>query len=81
MEESTWVELFGLVAVITMVTMYALEHRSPKFVLGFAVSCAAASLYAVLIQSWPFAIVEAVWSVIAFRRWLRLRPASSNAGN
>jgi hypothetical protein len=43
-------------------------------VLGFAASCAAASLYAALIHSWPFAAVESVWVVVALRRWARLRP-------
>jgi hypothetical protein len=71
------VEIFGLCAVSAMVLMYALEERSPVFILGFAVACAAASLYAVLIQSWPFAVVEALWSVIAVRRWWRLRSARS----
>jgi hypothetical protein len=68
------VELFGVVAVGCMVVMYALEQRSPVFVLGFAASCAAASLYAVLIHSWPFAAVEAVWAMVALRRWIRVRP-------
>lgn len=67
------VEIFGLCAVSAMVLMYALEDRSHFFVLGFAAACATASLYAILIQSWPFAAVEAVWSIIAVRRWLRLR--------
>lgn len=64
-------EIFGICAVSAMVILYALEERSPLFVLGFAAACAATSLYAVLIQSWPFAVVEALWSVIAVRRWLR----------
>ena len=34
---------------------------------------AAASLYAVLIRSWPFAAVEGVWAVVALRRWVRVR--------
>ncbi len=67
------VEIFGIGAVSAMVLLYALEERSPLCVLGFAVACAAASLYAVLIRSWPFAAVEAVWCVIAVRRWLRAR--------
>ena len=62
-------ELFGLLAVTAMVTMYALEKRSRVYVFGFAMSCAAASCYAILIHSWPFAAVEAIWAVIALRRW------------
>ena len=68
------IELFGFLAVASMVTMYALEHRSHIYVLGFAVSCAAASLYAVFIHSWPFAAVEALWAIVALRRWERIRP-------
>ena len=66
--------MFGFLAVGSMVIMYALEQRSHVFVLGFAVSCAAASLYAVLIHSWPFAAVEGAWAVVALRRWARVRP-------
>ena len=66
-------ELFGFLAVTAMVVTYALEQRSHWFVLAFAASCAAASLYAVLIQSWPFAAVEGVWAIVAFRRWLGTR--------
>src|SRR5262245_7743697 len=66
-------EVFGFLAVSSMVVMYALEQRSHTYVLGFAVSCAAASLYAVLIHSWPFAAVEGVWAVVALRRWIRVR--------
>jgi hypothetical protein len=66
-------EIFGICAVSAMVLMYACEDRSPRYILGFAAACAAASLYAVLIQSWPFAAVEALWSAIAVRRWLHVR--------
>lgn len=70
------VELFGVLAVGSMMVTYALEQRSHVYVLGFAASCAAASIYAVLIYSWPFAVVEGVWAVVAARRWVRVRPHS-----
>jgi hypothetical protein len=68
------IELFGFLAVASMVIMYALEPRSHVYVLGFAASCVAASLYAVLIHSWPFAAAEGVWAIVALRRWIRVRP-------
>jgi hypothetical protein len=74
------IELFGFLAVASMVIMYSLEHRSHLYVLGFAASCAAASLYAVLIHSWPFAAVEGVWAVVAVRRWVSIRTSASGAG-
>ena len=67
-------ETFGFLAVASMVIMYAFEQRSHVYVLGFAASCAAASVYALLIHSWPFAAVEGVWAVVALRRWVRVRP-------
>jgi hypothetical protein len=72
-------EIFGFLAVTSMVTTYALEKRSRTYVLAFAVSCAAASLYAVLIHSWPFAAVEAVWAVIAWKRWRAASHSASSA--
>jgi hypothetical protein len=60
---------FGLFAVTAMVVCYAFEKRSRRFVLGFAASCVLGSIYGFLQGAWPFGLVEAVWSVIAFRRW------------
>jgi hypothetical protein len=61
--------LFGLLGVTAMLVCYALEDRSSWFVLGFAGACAWASAYGFLQGAWPFGIVEAVWSVVALRRW------------
>jgi len=61
--------LFGLFAVTAMLVSYALEKRSPWFILAFAGSCALGSAYGFLQGAWPFGVVEAVWSVIAVRRW------------
>jgi hypothetical protein len=62
---------FGLFAVTMMLVCYALEDRSRFYVLPFAIACALASVYGFLQGSWPFGIVEAVWSAIALRRWAR----------
>ncbi len=61
--------LFGLVAVAAMLVCYALEDRGPRFVLGFAAACAAGSAYGFLQGAWPFGVVEAVWALVALRRW------------
>jgi hypothetical protein len=55
-----------------MVIFYALEHRSRWFVLAFAASCALASVYGFLQGAWPFGVVEAIWSLVALRRWSRV---------
>ena len=67
--------LYGLSAVTAMLVCYALEDRGAGFVLAFAMSCAMASVYGFLQGAWPFGVVEAVWSVVALKRW-RLRSHS-----
>jgi hypothetical protein len=65
----TLLSLFGLFAVTVMVASYALEKRHSIFILAFAMSCVLASVYGFLQGAWPFGLVEAIWSVIAARRW------------
>jgi hypothetical protein len=60
---------FGLFAVTAMLVCYALEPRSPRFILGFAAACALGSAYGFLQGAWPFGLVEAIWSLVALRRW------------
>jgi hypothetical protein len=67
----TW---FGLFAVGAMLIFYALESRSPWFILAFAGACALGSVYGFLQGAWPFGVVEAIWSLVAVNRW-RLRHA------
>jgi hypothetical protein len=54
-----------------MLVFYALEARAAVFVLAFAVACAASSLYGFLQGAWPFGVVEAIWCIVALRRWWR----------
>jgi len=65
--------LFGLLAVTAMLIFYAYEDSSHWNILGFAIACVAASIYGFLQGAWPFGIVEAIWSFIAFRRWQHRR--------
>ena len=61
--------LFGLVTLTVMLVFYAFEERSHWCIFGFMVACALASVYAFLQGSWPFGVVEAIWSLVAVRRW------------
>ena len=70
--------VFGVFAVTAMLVCYSLEKRSDWFVLAFAASCVLASIYGFLQGAWPFGIVEAVWSVVALRRWWLERRNSLN---
>jgi hypothetical protein len=60
---------FGLFAVTAMLVTYALEDRSPWFILAFACACVFGSVYGFLQGAWPFGLVEAIWAVVALRRW------------
>jgi hypothetical protein len=61
--------VFGLIAVTLMLIFYALERRSRWYTLAFAAACVLGSVYGFLQGAWPFGLVEAVWSLVAIRRW------------
>jgi hypothetical protein len=64
--------LFGLAAVTAMLIFYALEDRSPWYVLAFAGACALGSVYGFLQGAWPFGVIEAIWTGVAVYRWPRV---------
>jgi hypothetical protein len=76
--------VYGVAALTFMMAMYGLEQRHRRFVLGFAAGCLLASSYGFLSGAWPFGVVEAIWSLVALRRYLRPpgpdRSADSAAG-
>lgn len=63
------VTIYGVVAVTFMMSMYALESRSRHFIGLFAIGCALSSSYGFLAGTWPFGLVEGVWTFIALRRY------------
>ncbi len=65
--------LYGAAAVTFMMLMYALEKRGPTFILAFACGCALSSVYGFLAGTWPFGVVEAIWALIALRRYMSSR--------
>ena len=63
------VTVYGVCALTFMMGMYALEGRGRGFVLAFALGCALSSSYGFLSGAWPFGVVEAIWTLIAIRRF------------
>ena len=61
--------LFGVLALTFMMAMYALESRSPAYILAFALGCLLSSVYGFLVGAWPFGVVEVIWAGIAVRRY------------
>ena len=68
-----WVTVYGVAALSFMMVMYWLEHRGSMFILAFALGCILSSLYGFLAGAWPFGVLEAVWCVIALRRFAEAR--------
>jgi hypothetical protein len=66
-------DFFGLVAVTATLVFYALEDRSPTYILAFAGGCAASAVYGFLQGAWPFGLVEIAWTIVAMRRWTQKR--------
>lgn len=72
--------IFGLFAVTAMLVFYAVEARRPLYVLCFAAACVLGSIYGFLQGAWPFGLVEAVWALVAARRWRLRRMAALEPG-
>ena len=66
--------VYGAAAVTFMMLMYAFERRGRRFILAFACACALSSAYGFLAGTWPFGVVELVWSAIAIRRYRTVDP-------
>jgi hypothetical protein len=82
MSRDTLITIYGVVAVSFMMTMYALERRHPAFILAFAAGCLASAAYGFLSGAWPFGVVEAIWAVVAMRRYQqRRRNIATSEGN
>jgi len=68
------ITLYGVVALSFMMIMYALEKRHRRYIAGFAFGCFFSSAYGFLSGAWPFGVVEAIWGVIAWRRYAGATP-------
>ena len=63
------VTAYGVAALTFMMVMYGLERRGRRFILAFALGCALSSSYGFVSGAWPFGVVEAVWTLLALRRF------------
>jgi hypothetical protein len=64
---------FGLFAVTAMLVFYAVQERSPWFILDFAAACALGSIYGFPQGAWPFGVIEAIWAGVAVWKWRKAR--------
>jgi hypothetical protein len=73
----TLITVYGVLALSFMMVMYALERRARMFIMAFAFGCILSSVYGFLSGAWPFGVVEAIWCVVAARRF---RTSATPAG-
>ena len=69
----TLLTICGASVVTLMMIFYALEQNSSWFTLAFGMSCIGSAIYGYLAGTWPFGIVESIWSLVAFRKWYSVR--------
>ncbi|MGK9452313.1 hypothetical protein ACSSZE_13825 [Acidithiobacillus caldus] len=65
----TLLTIYGASVVTLMMIFYALEQNSSWFTLAFGISCIGSAIYGFLAGTWPFGIVESIWSLVAFQKW------------
>ncbi len=75
MEIFSLLNVFGAFVVTLMMIFYAIEERSSAYTMLFGITCLGTSIYGFAAGTWPFGIIEGVWAVIAFRKYLKLRTA------
>jgi hypothetical protein len=73
------VTIYGIVVLTFMMLMYGLEHRDRRFILAFAGGCALSSSYGFLSGTWPFGVVEVVWTGVALHRFVKAGAAPPSA--
>lgn len=66
--------IYGSIVVTAMMVFYAVEAKSAVFTLLFGLMCIGTSAYGFLAGTWPFGVIEAVWAIIAFRKYVKIRP-------
>ena len=63
--------IFGLVAMIAVLILYAVEDRSPHFVLALAVAVGLLTTYMFVRWPWPLGVAGVVAELITLRKWWR----------
>jgi len=71
--------IYGVCPVSFRMAMYALASRSRQLA-AFALGCALSSSYGFLAGTWPFGVVEGIWTLVTPRRYWSTRPSMSGLG-
>lgn len=78
MDVFSTLNILGAVDLAVMMGFYALEPKSRIYTLLFGLTCIGSSAYGFLSGTWPFGVIEAVWTVIALRKYVVLGRGKRN---
>jgi len=70
-EEGCMLTIFGSIVVAIMMASYWLEPRSRWYVLAFALASAGTLIYSGLSEVYPITVIEAIWALVAFQRFIQ----------
>ena len=73
MEPLSVLNILGAIDLAIMLIFYAMEPKSRNYTLLFGLTCIGSSVYGFLSGTWPFGVIEAVWTVLALRKYISLR--------
>lgn len=73
MDAFSTLNILGALDLAVMMAFYALEPKSRLYTLLFGLTCIGSSTYGFLSGTWPFGVIEAVWTFIALRKYLKLK--------
>ncbi len=63
---------FGSSVLLLMMVFYLMESKSPKYTLLFGMMCIGSSAYGFMAGTWPFGVIEAVWALFAFNKFIKI---------
>ena len=66
-------DAMGVGVLLAIVACYALASRSPRWLLGLALACAAGAIYGFMQHAWPFWFFELICGAAVAARWMNVR--------
>ncbi len=72
MEPLSVLNILGAIDLAIMLIFYAMEPKSRNYTLLFGLTCIGSSVYGFLSGTWPFGVIEAIWTILALKKYITL---------
>jgi hypothetical protein len=73
--------VYGSVVLAMMMVFYLLESRSPVYSLLFGITCFGSAVYGTLAGVYPFGVIETIWGIFAFHKFIQRQKKLKNSVN